>query len=168
MLKSETRLSEFRLSRGPWFNQRSSTQSHWSSLALPLLCEWPPRSGWPGSRWAGVWDITTCCGQLRLATFLCGWTMTECVIRAECEGPAVWLWLHRGLTGAAGPLHRVPIIHLGSWHWRSRTLLRWGCCSNCRLLYNQICGRTWQRRGQRVAGRVSVKTSYAVNKNNFT
>lgn len=87
-----------------------------SSVVLYPLSVWPPRSGWPGSRWARVWDTTTCCGQLWLGTFLCGWTMIECVIRAECEGPAVWLWLCRGLTGAAGPLHRVPIIHVGSGH----------------------------------------------------
>lgn len=37
------------------------------------------------------------------------------VRRTESEGPAVWFWLHRGLTGAAGLLHSVPIIHVRTW-----------------------------------------------------
>lgn len=37
------------------------------------------------------------------------------VRRTESEGPAVWFWLHWGLTGAAGLLHSVPIIHVRTW-----------------------------------------------------
>ena len=107
-----------RLSRGPSFTQRSSPQSCRPHLwPLRPLSVWPPRSGRPGSRWAGVWDISTRWGQLWLAAFLCGWTMTERVIRAVWGGPLFGFLLRWGLTGAAGPMHRVPIIHVRYWHY---------------------------------------------------
>lgn len=130
-----------RLSRAPSFTQRSANRKPLASaLALNPLYEWPPRSGRPGSRWAGVWDITTRCGQLWLAAFLCGWTTAECVIRAECEGPCclafccagawqeqlghctgfpLFMWgvgISAPHSAVLGPMHQLPLtVEPSAW-----------------------------------------------------
>ncbi len=106
------------------------TQSHWPHL-WPHI-RWPPGLGRPGSRWAGIWDITTCCDQFWLATFLCGWTMrvchqsrvwVACCLALAAPGPDRSSWataqvshyscgvLALGLlhTAALGVLHQLPV-----------------------------------------------------------
>lgn len=99
--------------------------------SLHPLSKWPPRSARPGSRWAGVWDITTRCVS-------CDW-LHSCVAEEGrlCYQAGVWGGLLFAF-GCAGTGQE----QLG--HCTGFPLFMWGCgftspgfcCTNCNLLYH--------------------------------
>lgn len=86
-----------------------------TSMVRVSTSDWRPRSGCPGNRWPRVRGMTTCGGQLWLATFRCGWMMMVHVNR---------VWVTHYVDLAAPWCGRGSWDPTQSWHY-SCGLLAW-------------------------------------------
>lgn len=117
-----------------------STYTHrTSSMVRVCTFDWPPRSGCSGNRWPRGWGMTTCGGQLWLASFRCGWMMV-----VHING--VWVTHYEDLAapccgrGSWDPASWVGIIHVDSWHAHLCTTPCWWSLRQLPLSA-QVCRR---------------------------